>query len=80
MSGFRDGAVAGHEQGVTLSTPDSTGRVAPVIQRASSLARNARPAHVPTGARRRAGRLRAHGVHGKSARGPGWDTEWTIGG
>ena len=28
-------------RGVTLSTPDSTGRVAPVIQRASSLARNA---------------------------------------
>jgi hypothetical protein len=40
-----------HHQRVTLSTPDSTGSVTPVIQRASSLARNAaaqpRPARCP---------------------------------
>ena len=45
--------VAGHRQGVTLDTPESTGRTAPVIHRASSPSEeHRRVGHVPPGARR----------------------------
>src|SRR6266699_741417 len=66
--------------GVTLSTPDSTGRVAPVIHRASSLARNAaaQPTSQPSpGVPSRPACSRI--VFMNSARGPGADTDATIG-
>jgi len=66
--------------GVTLSTPDSTGRVTPVIHRASSLARNAaaHPTSQPVpGVPSRPASDRI--VFMNSARAPGTETDITIG-